>query len=38
MTTFHVLLQQALALNASDLFITATKPPYFRVKGTGHAC
>jgi twitching motility protein PilT len=33
MTTFHVLLQQALALNASDLFITATKPPYFRVKG-----
>lgn len=33
MTLFHVLLQQALALNASDLFITATKPPSFRVKG-----
>jgi len=33
MNTLHVLLQQALALNASDLFITATKPPYFRVKG-----
>lgn len=26
-------LRQALALNASDLFITANKPPYFRVKG-----
>ncbi len=33
MTTFHMLLQQALALNASDLFVTATKPPYYRVKG-----
>jgi len=33
MTLFHILLQQALALNASDLFITATKPPFFRVKG-----
>jgi twitching motility protein PilT len=28
-----MLLQQALALNASDLFVTATKPPYYRVKG-----
>ncbi len=33
MTLFHVLLQQALELNASDLFITATKPPSFRIKG-----
>jgi pilus retraction protein PilT len=33
MITFPVLLQQALALNASDLFVTATKPPYYRVKG-----
>jgi len=33
MITFPVLLQQALALNASDLFATATKPPYYRVKG-----
>ena len=33
MQTLPVLLQQALALNASDLFITATKQPYFRVKG-----
>lgn len=33
MTPFPILLQQALALNASDLFITATKPPSFRVKG-----
>lgn len=33
MTHFHILLRQVLALNASDLFITATKPPYFRVKG-----
>jgi pilus retraction protein PilT len=33
MTIFHMLLQQALALNASDLFVTATKPPYYRVKG-----
>ena len=33
MQTLPVLLQQALALNASDLFITANKQPYFRVKG-----
>jgi len=33
MPTITVLMQQALALNASDLFITATKQPYFRVKG-----
>ncbi len=33
MQTLFVLLRQALALNASDLFITATKQPYFRVKG-----
>ncbi len=33
MQTLLDLLQQALALNASDLFITASKQPYFRVKG-----
>lgn len=33
MTHFYDLLQQALALNASDLFITATKPPCYRIKG-----
>ena len=33
MQTLPLLLQQALALNASDLFITATKQPSFRVNG-----
>ena len=29
----HTLLQHAITLKASDLFIAATKQPYFRVKG-----
>jgi len=33
MQSLSILLQQAVALNASDLFITATKRPCFRVKG-----
>lgn len=33
MQTIPLLLQHALAIQASDLFVTANKPPCFRVKG-----